>query len=363
MSSLHEKDIESIPSSHSSEDAVHLGVHWHTIEATHRSRCSPLSSYSLIPYLGLGLAAYICSLGGTTAHTYLAFAASSFGHHSLLSTVQAAQSIIVAIGKPAIGKIASVRVRGSVHVIVFHSSWRWDYSDCYSHERNVFLGSIKNETFNKLIGCHILEFMNKLDIFGLMLLGASIALILLPLPLAINASHHWKTGTPCSTIAMIVVGACLIPFYGLWDIKVAEYAVIPKRLILNRSVVLASLISAFDSVSFYISFTCFFSFAIVVKPWSLPNATYFSQTQTVTLTVFGILAGICMCFTQRYKYVLIIGPAIRLLGCGLMTRSHGPNVSDAEIVWSQLLQGIRGGFASVASQVSTQASIPSRGSS
>lgn len=87
----------------------------------------------------LGLAAYIYSLDGTTTYTYLAFATSSFGHHSLISTIQVAQSIIstfeilkshqnvapnshswnlVAVGKPVIAKIADVRSRGSAYVIV-----------------------------------------------------------------------------------------------------------------------------------------------------------------------------------------------------------------------------------------------------
>jgi len=42
----------------------------------------------------LGLAAYIYSLDGTTTWNYLAFATSSFGDHSLISTIQVAQSII-----------------------------------------------------------------------------------------------------------------------------------------------------------------------------------------------------------------------------------------------------------------------------
>lgn len=41
-----------------------------------------------------------------------------------------------------------------------------------------------------------------------------------------------------------------------------------------------------------------------------------------------------------------------------MIHSRGANASDAEIVWSQLLQGIGGGFAAVASQVGAQASVP-----
>ncbi|KXN85123.1 Siderophore iron transporter 3 [Leucoagaricus sp. SymC.cos] len=131
---------------------------------------------------------------------------------------------------------------------------------------------------------------------------------------------------------MIVIGACLILFYGPRDIKSVKYPVIPKCFALNRSVVLTLLIGAFNFVSFYISFTYLLSFVIVVKPWSLFSAMYFSQTQTIALTVFGILTGLCMCFIHHYKCVLIIGLAICLLGCGLMIHSRGADASDAEIV-------------------------------
>ena len=41
-----------------------------------------------------------------------------------------------------------------------------------------------------------------------------------------------------------------------------------------------------------------------------------------------------------------------------MIHSRGANGSDAEVVWTQILQGFGGGFASVATQVGAQASVP-----
>ena len=45
-------------------------------------------------------------------------------------------------------------------------------------------------------------------------------------------------------------------------------------------------------------------------------------------------------------------------GCGLMLHSRGANGSTVEIVWTQILQGLGGGFAAVAMQVGAQASVP-----
>jgi hypothetical protein len=41
-----------------------------------------------------------------------------------------------------------------------------------------------------------------------------------------------------------------------------------------------------------------------------------------------------------------------------MIHSRGANGSDVELVWTQILQGIGGGFAAVSVQVSAQASVP-----
>lgn len=66
-------------------------------------------------------------------------------------------------------------------------------------------------------------------------------------------------------------------------------------------------------MSFYLTTTYLLTFVIVVKPWSLLNVTYFMQTQTVALTVFGFAGGVIMWFFRRYKYILVIGLLIRLL--------------------------------------------------
>ncbi|KDR72260.1 hypothetical protein GALMADRAFT_253088 [Galerina marginata CBS 339.88] len=441
---------QGFPSSDSTTtDAVaHHGVK--TVEATHKIY-GKYSKWFL--FVGLGLAAYIYSLDGTTTYNYLAFATSSFGDHSLISTIQVAQSIIVAVGKPVIAKIADVSSRGTAYfaVLIFYvvgyiiiasarsanavaggivvyaigytglqlltqiiiadittlkwrglvsglismpfivnafvgsnvatnvlngAGWRWGYgmfailipvslspliitllwAERKARKlRTVATGSNTTTTISEPWYRRLLSVADKLDIVGLLLIGTSVALILLPLTLSQTAKGGWNNP---SMIAMVVIGCVLIPFYLLWDFKFANYPVVARRFLSNRSVVIAGAIGAFDFISFYISFTYLYSFVLVVKPWPLIDATYFAQTQTVALTVFGIAAGVGMRFIHRSKPVLIVGVAIRLLGCGLMIHSRGANASDAEIVWSQILQGIGGGLSAVSLQVSAQASVP-----
>ncbi len=104
------------------------------------------------------------------------------------------------------------------------------------------------------------------------------------------------------------------------------------------------------------------------------------------------MAGVIMRFTHRYKVCALVLLQRRILthyqsgcyslvyasvscmysllflfsfllrgfcsGVGLLIHTRGANSSNAEIVWTQLLQGIGGGFASVTTQVGAQASVP-----
>ncbi|KAF9522452.1 major facilitator superfamily domain-containing protein [Crepidotus variabilis] len=186
------------------------------------------------------------------------------------------------------------------------------------------------------------QMASKLDLLDLILMGASIALILLPLTLT-SGGVKGQIHSP-SQIAMLIVGCVTFPLYILWDAKFAKYPVIPRRFLTNRTFLIAALVGALDfaslKVSFYISFTFLYSFVLVVKPWPLLHASYFASTQTIALSVFAILGGV-----------------ICASGAGLMIHSRGANASDAEVVWSQILQGMDCGLASVSSQVSAQASV------
>ncbi|OAX34932.1 MFS general substrate transporter [Rhizopogon vinicolor AM-OR11-026] len=201
----------------------------------------------------------------------------------------------------------------------------------------------------------LLQTIEQLDLIGLFLLGSAISLILLPLTISQNAKGQWKNA---SIVAMLVVGVGFLVLFAIWDLRFARRPVIAPRFVRNRSVVCSALIGFFDFMSYYLTYTYLYSFVLVVKPWSLVNATYFIQTQSVALTLFGIIAGVSMRYLHRYKYVLVIGLIVRLAGVAMMIHSRGANASDAELVWTQILQGFGGGLAAVSSQVGAQASVP-----
>ncbi|KAG8715583.1 hypothetical protein FRC09_016490 [Ceratobasidium sp. 395] len=420
--------------------------------------------------ISIALAAYIYSLDGTTTWTYLAFAGSALGNHSLIAAVQVTQSIIgafdvltfcwdvppdghalVACGKPFIAKsadalsrpvaysfvvlfyvlgyiiIASAKSIGTVaggiviyaigytglqlllQIIIadittlkwrglssglvsapfiinaFAGSevsasvmapggpgWRWGYGmfavlvpvtifpliatlGWAQHKAQtqglVQPGSdVQRTRFQK-----IADVFAEIDIFGLLILAGGVACVLLPLTLAAKAKGGWHNP---SMIAMLAVGPILLILFGIYEWKFASHPIVPMKFLRNKAVVGAALIGFFDFVSFYLTFSYLYSFVFVVKGWELRYLNYFSSTQTVALTVFGILAGIIMRATHRYKWMLVAGLTIRLFGVGLMIHSRGGKGNTGELVMTQVIQGFGGGFAAVASQVGAQASVP-----
>ncbi|KAJ7685349.1 drug:h+ antiporter [Mycena polygramma] len=396
--------------------------------------------------ISLGFAAYIYSLDGTTTYTYLTFATSEFGGHSLLGPIQVAQGIIIAVGKPVIAKIADVGSRGTAYccvllfyvigytviataksiqavavgialyaigftglqlltqvviadittlkwrglvlslnslpflinafvgsnisaAIIEHAGWRWGYGMfvilipvalspliiTLLWSEHITRGlAIASDRPNKTYMQSFLDTAEELDAVGLLLIGASISLTLLPLSLA---KHTTGWGDGAGLLPIFLLGIILIPVFGIWDFRWAKYPVIPFRFVVNRSVVGASLIGALDFMAFYLTFTYLYSFVVVVKDWKLINTTYFMQIQTVSMTLCGILTGMYMHRFRRYKMLLVCGLVVRLLGVALMLHSRGADGSNIELLLTQVLQGIGGGIAALSIQVSSQASV------
>ncbi|EIN05327.1 MFS general substrate transporter [Punctularia strigosozonata HHB-11173 SS5] len=417
-------------------------------------------------FVGLALASYIYSLDASTTYSYLNFATSAFGGHALISAIQVAQSIILAVGKPVIAKVADVSSRGKAYVVVLcfyvvgylviatathiafvaagiliyavgytglqlltsiiiaditplsarglvsalatapfilnafvganissavlnSIGWRWGYAmfailvplalsplvltllwaerkakkrglvdpalgvgSSPLHRRPPSLPSLRTIKPSKLQT--FVTASEQLDLVGLTLLGSAVALILVPLTLSERLDGGWRD--PRIPL-MLLAGVACLGFFGYWDFTHATYPVVAKRFVRNRTVVITTLVGAFDFMAFYVTQTYLFSFILVVKSWSLRSTTYFTQIQVVSLSVFAIMGGVVMQRVRGYKRTLIVGLFTRVAGVILMIHSRRRGASAPELVLTQILQGGGGGLASVASQVGSQASV------
>ncbi|KAF8754611.1 Major Facilitator Superfamily [Rhizoctonia solani] len=361
----------------------------------------------------IGLAAYTYSLDGSTTWTYLAFAGSALNNHSLIATVQVVQSIIVACGKPFIAKLADSLSRPVAYslVVFFYvlgyiiiasaqniatvaggiviyavgytglqlllqiiiadtttlkwrglssglvsapfiinafagsevsasvmasggPSWRWGYgmfAILVPHKAKS-QGLVEPAPQSSARGMNKFKAVwEEVDMLGLLILAGGVACVLLPLTLAKSAKGGWANP---SMITMLTVGPIFFIAFGIYEWKFAAYPIVPMRFLRNKAVVGAALIGFFD-------------FGASVPQLFLLNTK-------VALTVFGIIAGAIMRTTHRYKWMLVTGLFIRLFGVGLMIHSRGAKGNTGELVMTQVIQGLGGGFAAVASQVSAK---------
>ncbi|QRW00157.1 major facilitator superfamily transporter [Ceratobasidium sp. AG-Ba] len=195
----------------------------------------------------------------------------------------------------------------------------------------------------------------KMDLFGLVLIGFIFGLILFPISLAKTVNRGWANP---SIIAMIVVGVTLIPAFIVWERFFAPVPIMPRRIITNRAFLCAVGIDFFYNFSGFLRSLYLSSFVWVVTDWNTREWVYFNNTMTITLCVFGMVGGLILRYTRRYKFLQISGLCIRILGLGLMVAANGAIAPTVQLVWTQILIGIGGAFSVVGSRVGSQASVP-----
>ncbi|KAF6816301.1 siderophore iron transporter [Colletotrichum plurivorum] len=195
----------------------------------------------------------------------------------------------------------------------------------------------------------------EIDAFGLILLGFGWSLLLLPFSLKTYADHGWRNQ---SLIAMMVVGGVLLIAYGVYEIKWAKVPSAPRRLVMNKTFLMAIVIDAFYMLAGNIRGLYWSSYVYIAKPWSSQNWVYYNNTLTLALCVFGLVAGLIQRWTHRYKLLQIIGLCIKIIGMGIMLDGPRATISTAPMVLSLVMIGCGGAFSVVGSRVASQASVP-----
>ncbi|GAA6008034.1 uncharacterized protein JCM10292_000719 [Rhodotorula paludigena] len=432
-------------------------------------------------YISIGLMCYITALAQNTTSTFLAFATSAFSKHSLLGAISVAVSLIGAVAKPVIAKVADITSRPWAYAVslVFYvlgfiivaasnnvnavaagelfytigstgldlvtdiivgditplkwrgfvssltaspfiinafiagfitdglgeDRWRWGYgmfaimtpvllapalmilfwADIKAKKLGVlslaassYTGRVTAATGQTLTTGEkdadieaaapptaergqvrswlslALHFLRLIDAFGILLLAVGWALVLLPFTLYKSADGGWKNP---SLIAMMVVGGVVLISFLFWEKNGTSHPVCPRR-VFNRTFICAIIIDVTYELGGYIRSTYFSSFIWVITDWNLRDYTFFLNTLTVGLCVFGLLAGLIQRYTRDYKYLQIAGLCIRTAGLGLTFYARGRNATDAALVWTQILIALGGAFSVVGSRVASQASVP-----
>lgn len=201
----------------------------------------------------------------------------------------------------------------------------------------------------------VTSFMSQIDLGGMILLCGGCAMLLLPIALAGSAPDGWRTPW---VPALIVLGVLFLLSLIYYEGYVATKPVIPPRFMRNISLVLAFLIGLLDAFAYSVTHTYMYAWATVVHDFSARNATFLTYTAGCVQVLTGLGTGYVMYRTKRYKFLLLLGIIIRLIGYGFMMRLRGANNSIAEIFVMQAIQGAGSGAVGTVVIVVAQVVVP-----
>ncbi|WYZ35251.1 hypothetical protein EsH8_I_001527 [Colletotrichum jinshuiense] len=201
------------------------------------------------------------------------------------------------------------------------------------------------------------SFCSQIDLGGSALLCAGFAMVLIPMTLAAGSPSAWRTPY---IIALIVVGLILLIALPFYEKFAARNPIMPTRYFRNRTIVLCLFLVATDSIGFSCTHTYLYSWSTIARGFAAREATFFQYTNGVMQCVMGIIAGLAMAYTRRYKWLLIVGAVLRLIGYGIMLRLRGADNSVAELFIVQMIQGLGSGIMQLSIVVPAQIVVPHR---
>lgn len=193
---------------------------------------------------------------------------------------------------------------------------------------------------------------SRLDVIGHLLLTASLTLVLLPMTLSTYPFQSW---TSPAKLSMIIIGGCCFIAFTIYELHVSSHPIVSFKLAKDRTVAAGCIIQFVLYLSYYIWAPYFFSFIVIVNDQSAKAATNITASQAVATAVIGLLAAFIIKLTGVYKWAILLGMVLKLIGAGLMLRYSNMSASIVQIIFGQLISGAGTGMISIIAQTAVQA--------
>lgn len=196
-----------------------------------------------------------------------------------------------------------------------------------------------------------------LDIVGILFIICVFGFILVPFTLAGGESTTWKKG---STIAPLVIGFVLIPFFALWEMKIARFPIVPFKLLKDRGVWAALLIAMFVNLIWTLPNDYMYTVLVVGLNTSTKAASRITSLYSFVSVIVGPLLGLVLVIVRRTKPFIIFGCATWFIATGLLLHyrgsSDGTNAESIKhgIIGALCVMGFGAGFFTYTTQVSIE---------
>nr|ODN90125.1 MFS transporter, SIT family, siderophore-iron:H+ symporter [Cryptococcus depauperatus CBS 7841] len=197
----------------------------------------------------------------------------------------------------------------------------------------------------------------QIDIIGLLLLAAVLALILLPFTLAGGVGNIWRTAR---VIAPLVVGFVVaLPLFVFWEMKIAKQPLLPFKILMDRQILAPLLIAMLLNTAWYTQGDYLYYTLLVAFDRNTISATRVQNIYSFCSVVIGVCIGLIARKVRRLKYFIVAGTLLFVLAFGLLIRYRGGySLSDfAGLVASEVILGIAGGMFPYPAQVMIQSAV------
>lgn len=229
--------------------------------------------------------------------------------------------------------------------------WRWGYgmfAVIFPLGATVFISNLlflqrKARKAGKVVRQKLTlhAFASQIDLGGLMLIVAGLALLLLPFSLASKAGAKWNTPWVPTLVALgAILLACIWPY----ERFVARHPAVPVRYWRMRAIAVPFALGIFDAAGYVATHTYLFPWSVASHNYSSQTALYLNATNGLAQLFTGLITGVAMYKTGRYKAYAVIGSIVRLVGYGVMMRLRRNDSSDFELFLVQVVQGIGAGM-------------------
>lgn len=211
-----------------------------------------------------------------------------------------------------------------------------------------------NEEKIKWTPATIKKFCVDIDLVGILILTAGMALFLLPFSLWSYQGEQWRSPM---IICMIVFGFVLLIAFPIWEKYFAPVTFIPYELLLDRTVFSAGcmFVCVYFNSSVWGSY--FSSMLQVVWNLSVTEASYVTQVFRVVQcgwTFFFL--GPLIRYTGRFKWTLTyFAVPLDILAIGLMIHFRQPGTSIGYIVMTQIFTAVAGGTIVIGGELAMMA--------
>lgn len=204
----------------------------------------------------------------------------------------------------------------------------------------------------------IFDVLKEIDAIGLLFVICIFGFILVPFTLAGGAQATWKKA---STIAPLVIGFVLIPFFVLWEAKGTNYPIVPYKLIKDRGVWAALCIAVMINFIWYMPNDYMYAVLMVGLNTSPKASTRITSLYSFVSVIAGPITGIAIALFRRTKGFIIAGVCVWFISSGLLYYTRGSNDGIRHeyfkniLIFSECLLGFGAALFTYTTQVSISA--------